>query len=383
MFRLALKMLIGDRAKYFGIIIGLSFASLIITQQSATFVGIMARTYGFISDTSQPNIWVMDPKVQYIDDIKPIKSTQLFRVKSVEGVDWAVPLYRGLIRGRLKNGTFQNCYVAGIDDATLIGGPAEIIEGKITDLRLPDAIIVDQIAAETKLSEEINHTSIPLKVGDVLELNDRRCVVVGICKSSRSLLSQPLIYTTYQRAISLAPQEQKLLSFILAHSKPGLSAASVCQHITKATSLIAYTQNEFENVTVNYFLTKTGIPINFGVTVLLGFVIGIAIAGQTFHNFTLDNFKYFGTFKAMGASNTLLIKMILLQAIWVGVIGWSIGLGGAALFGFLLRNTELSFLLPWQLILITAASLFFMCMISAILSILKILKLQPAIVFKS
>src|SRR4029434_11294658 len=97
----ALKMLIGDRAKYLGIIMGLTFASLLITQQGAIFVGLMTRTYGFITDTGLPDLWVMDPKVQFIDDIKPLQDTELYRVRGVEGVEWAVPLYKGLIRARL------------------------------------------------------------------------------------------------------------------------------------------------------------------------------------------------------------------------------------------------------------------------------------------
>jgi len=35
MYAIALKMLIGDRGKYLGIIMGLTFASLLITQQSS------------------------------------------------------------------------------------------------------------------------------------------------------------------------------------------------------------------------------------------------------------------------------------------------------------------------------------------------------------
>jgi len=102
----ALKMLIGDRVKYIGIVLGLCFASFIIIQQSAILVGIVNRTTGLITDTSQPNIWVMDPTVQYIDDIKPMKDTQVFRVRSVEGVAWAVPFFKGTIQARLTNGTF-------------------------------------------------------------------------------------------------------------------------------------------------------------------------------------------------------------------------------------------------------------------------------------
>ena len=127
----ALKMLIGDKVKYIGIVLGLTFASFIITQQSAILVGIVDRTFGFVTDTSQPNIWVMDPSVQYIDDIKPLKDTDLYRVRSVEGIEWATPLYKGLIQARLQNGTFQTCVFIGIDDASLIGGPPRIIEGNL------------------------------------------------------------------------------------------------------------------------------------------------------------------------------------------------------------------------------------------------------------
>jgi len=129
MYFVALKMLIGDRSKYLGIIMGLTFASLLITQQAAIFVGLMTRTYGFITDTGQADIWVMDPKVQFVDDIKPLQDTQLFRVRSVEGVEWAVPLYKGLLKARLADGTFQTCIVVGLDDATLIGGPPAMVVG--------------------------------------------------------------------------------------------------------------------------------------------------------------------------------------------------------------------------------------------------------------
>src|SRR3954468_3161838 len=103
----AWKMLVGDRAKYIGIIVGLTFASLLITQQLAIFVGLMSRTYGAITDLGLPDIWVMDPKVQFIDDIKPMQDTTLLRVRGIAGVKWAVPLYKGLLTARLGSGTFQ------------------------------------------------------------------------------------------------------------------------------------------------------------------------------------------------------------------------------------------------------------------------------------
>jgi putative ABC transport system permease protein len=286
----ALKMLIGDRSKYLGIIMGLTFASLLITQQAAIFVGLMTRTYGFITDTGQADIWVMDPKVQFIDDIKPLQDTQLFRVRSVEGVEWAVPLYKGLLKARLADGTFQTCIVVGLDDATLIGGPPAMVAGQLADLRRSEAVIVDIVGAEDKLAKPApapGQPPIPLAIGDTLELNDHRAMVVGLASVSRTFQSQPVVYTTYSRATVFAPRERKLLSFVLVKAKAGEDHQALATRITRVTGLAAYPQETFKRMTVDYFMENTGIPINFGIAVALGFIVGTAIAGQTFYNFTL------------------------------------------------------------------------------------------------
>lgn len=375
MLSFALKMLIGDRAKYIGILIGLSFASFIISQQGAILLGIMKRTYGFITDTSQPEIWVTDPSVQYIDDIKPMKDTDLYRVRSVPGVAWAEPLFKGLIKARLKNGTFQTCVFIGIDDATLIGGPPIMLKGSLLGLRSEDGVIVDHNGASSKLKG--------INIGDVLELNDHRAYVTGICSVSRTFQSQPVIYTTYSRATKFVPKERKLLSFVLVKGDGLTSPNDLCSQITKTTGLAAYTSRGIALLTVLYYVKNTGILINFSVAILLGFIIGMAIAGQTFYNFTLDHLRYFGTLKAMGADRSLLVRMILLQASFLGTIGWGIGIGGAAIFGYSLKNTELSFSLSPALYGISFICLLGICLASALLSIQKVLHTDPAIVFKS
>jgi putative ABC transport system permease protein len=381
----ALKMLVGDRAKYLGIIMGLTFASLLITQQAAIFVGLMTRTYGAITDLGQPNIWVADPEVQFIDDIKPMQDTQLFRVRGVDGVDWAVPLYKGLLRARLPNGRFQTVNVIGLDDATLIGGPPEMVAGELSDLRRAEGVIVDIVGASDKLAKPAatgDGPKVPLAIGDTLEINDHRAIVVGISRNTRTFQSQPVVYTTYSRATTIAPAERRLLSFVLVKAKPGQDPKELCRRIQRATGLAAYTRDDFEQLTVNYFLKYTGIPINFGIAVVLGFIVGTAIAGQTFYNFTLDNLRHFGALKAMGAQNGTLLRMILLQALLVGAVGYGLGVGAASLIGYATTGSELAFRMPWQLLIISAGAVAIICIFAATLSVWKIVRLEPAIVFK-
>jgi len=328
----------------------------------------------------------MDPKVQFIDDIKPMQDTELFRVRGVEGVEWAVPLYKGLLKARLADGNFQICNVLGLDDATLIGGPPRMLEGSLTDLRRQDAIIVNDVGARTRLAKrptEPGGKSVPLQIGDTLEINDNRAVVVGICNVSRTFQSQPVIYTTYSRALKFAPRERKLLSFILVKAKAGQDLKALAGRIREDTELAAYTAAQFKEVTYRYYLKYTGIPINFGIAVGLGFLIGTAIAGQTFYNFTLENMRYFGTLKAMGATNGVLLRMILLQALLVGALGYGLGVGGASLFGYLLGGTELAFRLTKELLFISAGAIVLIIIFSAFISIRKVMRLEPAIVFKA
>ncbi len=60
-----------------------------------------------------------------------LRDTEVLRVRGIEGIEWAVGMYKGSMRARLANGTFQSCVVIGLDDETLIGGPPKMLTGKL------------------------------------------------------------------------------------------------------------------------------------------------------------------------------------------------------------------------------------------------------------
>jgi putative ABC transport system permease protein len=379
---IALKMLMGDRAKYLGIIAGITFASLLISQQAAIFCGLLLRTTSQLQDIADADIWVMDPNVEYFDELKPLKEDDLYRVQGVQGVAWAVRFYKG--QGRMKLGTgeqagtgkYQQAIVLGVDDATMVGAPQKLLMGSLADLRKPDAVIMDINGFEYLWPNE------PVDVGKVFEMNDHRAVIVGICQSSRTFQTFPVLYTRYHQAIQYIPQERKIMSFVLAKPEEGLSAKEVCQRIQEKTGLRALTREEFADETINYYLKRTGIPVNFGITVALGFIVGCAIAGQTFYTFILENLNQFGSLKAMGVSNSWILSMVLLQGLVVGFIGYCLGVGLTVLFGVVTKNTEVSFFLPWQVLVLTAVAVAVIVLLASLVSVRKVLVLEPAVVFK-
>ena len=431
---IALKMLVGDRAKFFGIVLGLTFASLLITQQGSIFCGLMCRTAGQVYDITGADLWVMDANVRHVDDVKPMIENSLYRVRGVAGVHWAVPLYKGIARAKINSwgidpGTkrekkfevIEQVVLLGLDDSSMVGAPPpeRMIVGTLKDLRKPDAVIIDYTRLEKlypgedwsplnppglgkkiksgirSLSDQVTGRRVSQEpepttreafyarfLGRELEMNDPRAIIVGICEATRTFQSNAVVYTTYSRAKRFAPQERKALSYVLARTEEGKTPAEVAEAIAKQTGLKARTSKEFIDDTIDYYLKYTGIPINFGITAMLGFLVGTAIAGQTFYNFTIENLKQFGALKAMGATNGRIVLMILLQATVVGLLGYGLGVGLAAWFGLSTQGGELAYYTPWQLLPITGGAVVLICILASILSVRRVVVLEPAVVFR-
>ena len=204
-------------------------------------MGILSSTTSFVDGIGGVDLWVVDPRVQNVDDIKSLTDTQVNRVNSVPGVARAVPLYKGSIKARLPDGTSQNSQLIGLDDATLIGGPASMLSGRLADLRNADAVLIDEDAARGKLAQPgPDGRQHPAGLGTTFELNDHRATVVGVYRGQRNFQSQPMVYTTYNRAKTMLPNERKLLSYILVRLQPGADVRAVQALVRQSTGLRAY-----------------------------------------------------------------------------------------------------------------------------------------------
>lgn len=377
MLRLALKMLFGDRAKYMMLVCGLSFCALLMTQQASVFCGLLLWTTATVRNIKVP-LWVADAKVEQVNEVVALRDVEVQRVRSVPGVEWAVPLYWNILQARLADGTFQAIQLTGIDSATLVGRPTRMKAGRVEDLRLPNAVIVDQVAI-SKFAKK----GIVLRVGSTFEINDKEARVVGICETERSFLGQPYVFTTYSRALEYAPPQRKELSFVLVKPKLGVSEDSLLERINAMHGLRAFRGDDFAWQTIRWYFRNTGIPISFGTVVVLGMVVGIAIAGQTFYLFVHENLRFMAALKAMGAGMGTLTGMVFAQAFTVGFTGYGIGVGLTAAFGnAVLKKGEPPFFMPWQILVFAGCVIFVICCFSAVVGLVKIARAEAAMVFK-
>jgi putative ABC transport system permease protein len=374
----ALKMLTGDLAKYLGLIFAIAFSTFLLENQTSIFAGILKRTGSQILDVTDAEIWVMDRKTEYFEQTKALKDTDVTRVRGVEGVEWAVKLFKGGPVVRTLDGRFAGSFCLGLDDATLTGVPRKMLLGSWERLREPDGIVIDKAGYDLLFPGE------PLQLGRTLELNDHRATIVGISDASAPFLSWPVIHTRYSQAVNFVGHERTQLSYVLVHPRSGVDAKALCARIETQTGLRARTTEEFKWDCIRYYLKNTGIPVNFGITIAIALIVGTVVAGQTFYLFTVENLKQFGALKAVGVTNWRLIGMILLQAFSVGSIGFSLGTGIAAVFFEITLRMPATrgLILMWQTVALTAGCIFFVVILASILSLRRVLVLEPAVVFR-
>lgn len=394
MIRLALKMLFGDTGKYLMLVAGLVFATFLMAQQSAVFCGLMSWTTATLKNVPAP-IWVVESKVEQVNETNPLLDTDVARVRSVASVEWAAPIYSGIQRVRLDNGKFKIIQLIGIDATTLAGAPVKLIEGRLEDLRLPHAVIIDDLGVK-RLAQERGGK---VKLGDVFEINDQEARVVGIADTRQSFTGGPYVWTTYERALQYTPPQRKMLSAVIAAPRPGITEQQCVEDIQRETGLKGYLNHgfswkeftaekppaiqDFNTTTVAWYVRNTGIPISFGITVVIGFIVGTAISSQTFYTFVLENMRHLGALKAMGASTLTLCWMLLVQALTVGLIGYGIGLAFTSMMGhFALKNEEPPFYMPEVVPPVVLGIILFICTMSALLGIWRVSRLEPAMVFR-
>ena len=94
----------------------------------------------------------------------------------------------------------EQVILLGLDDVALIGIPRHLYVGRPDDLWKPDAIIVDKVGLRklfpgqggesARTDDELNRF-----LGRELEMNDCREVIVGVCETTRTFQSNPVVYS--------------------------------------------------------------------------------------------------------------------------------------------------------------------------------------------
>ncbi len=394
MLRVAIKMLMGDRAKYAGLIFGIAFTSFLVTFAASYFTGFMTRGFALVSENPAVDVWVMNPAVRSVEKTANMAASALDRVRSIEGVRSAVPMALGTAEATFPNGAFQSFQVIGVDDATLDGVPP-LKDGVSTAvLRTPDSVVVDPGGTSGKLQTPIlpadqwpgggPRLDVPtrsLAVGDELLVNDRHVTVVGRSEALPRYPPRPLLYTTYSNASRILLPERRRLTFVLVSAAPGVTASDLAARIETRTGFRARASDDFKSDTVWWFLANSEDVGDIAAMLTLAMSVGFGVTGIMLYMFTTENLKQYAVFKAMGATSSTLLAMILVQVCLCALLGTGLGLGLCALVGQFASEVEYPFRMMWFTPLAGSVMVLVVSVVAAIISAGSVLKLDPSVVF--
>jgi putative ABC transport system permease protein len=369
MLFIAFKMLIFSRKKFIGMVIGATFSAFILMQQPAIYQGVTDRLVAQVQSISDVDLWVMDKKSSSFDQPTHFNAMDIYRIRSLPGVLWAVQLYRMWYPlEHLKTKKTMGWELIGVDPVTWVGLPKTMIAGERSTILHSNSVIVDGYSLkqyETVAKKSIN-------IGDKLEGGGNSWVVTGITKPLRTYSYEPKVYI----ASNHIPHVSDFSSFILVRVKPSATIHVVANQITKLTTYDALTPTQFSNRIMQFFRKKTPIVINFISVAVLGFIIGLIMMWQIFSNFILTHLHQFGMLKMLGVSNAWLVKMVAFQAAIIGGLGYAMGLFYTIIFGFIFHDTIIAFHLTWGIALLGALGTGINIALSSYFGILKVLRLD-------
>ena len=370
---LAQRNLFHDKVRLTVTLTGIVFSVVLIVVQLGLFIGFTTATSNLI-DHSNADLWITSKNVPYVEQGVAFSERKLNQVRAVEGVADAQKIIARWTQWKRHDGGQDSVQIVGINVDDRLERPWNVIEGRVEDLKSPDAVILDEL-----YKQKLGVT----RVGEVFEIGGHRARVVGFTRGIRSFTTSPYVFTTFKNAQNYTGLEEDQTMFILVKLVPGADLQQVRRELLdQVTDVEVLTTAQFSRMTTFYWMFTTGAGVAVLIAAALGLVVGFVVVAQTIYATTVDHIREFGTLKAMGAPNSYVYKVIMKQAAISAVIGYVLGMIVSVFVVHASQKGGAAILMPAPM----AVGMFFltltMCVGAALVSINKVTRIDPAMVFR-
>lgn len=370
---LAWRNLVHDRVRFAVTVTGIVFAVVLIVVELGLFVGFTTTTSSLI-DRSGADLWVTGARVPYIEQSVPFSERKLPAVVATPGVLSATKYIARFSDWKRPDGRHESVQIVGVNLLSGLGGPWNLVSGTLDDLRTPDAVFVDEIY-RGKLGVD--------RIGQVVEIRGHRARVAGFTRGLRAFTTSPYVFTSFKNALDYTGTREDQTPFLLVKAAPGVDVEGLRRTLaSRLTDVDVVTNRGFSRMTRTYWMFTTGAGIAVLLAALLGLVVGVVVVTQTIYATTVDHIREYGTLKAMGATNWYLYRVIIGQAVISAAIGYVLGMVVSV---FVVRGSQeggAAILLPGWMVAGMLGLTLAMCIGAAVVSIRKVTRLDPALVFK-
>lgn len=370
---LAIRNLFHDRIRLVVTLVGILFSIVLVAVQLGLYLGARKMIIDNI-ENARGELWITAFGAKSFEEGGlQLTPRERHAALSVPGVKAVVPLVVAFCEWRKPAGGSTTTVLIGADaqDGGLV--PWKFAEGSVESLAAPDAVAVDRsYLGDLGVSG----------IGDTAQIENGRVKVGAITEGIRSFTMAPYVYTTLNRARTLLGVPAENSTFFLVRAEPGTDLARLKETLAaRLPGTEVLTAGEFRDRSLDQWLYSTGAGVALIGGAILGLLVGTVIVAQTLYSSTKDHLNEFATLRALGSSAGYIHKVILTQAALSAVLGYVLGMTIALIVVGFSTYTALPIMMTPAL----AAALFLltlmMCAISALSAIVKVTKIDPAMVF--
>ena len=370
-YTLASRNLFQDRLRFIASLTGIVFSVVLVMVQLGLYFGF-SRMLTMIVDHASTDLWVVSAGTRYFEDISLLDTKVREQLLRVDGVAEAAPVVAGFSVWMLPDGGMTSVFVVASDLASTGLPPWNVVEGDPLSLREQGTVAIDRFYAR-----RLGITG----VGETAQIRGQPVVIGAITEGIRSFTTTPYVFSDIAGARSYLGLPSNYTTHFLVRLKPGSDLERTRRNILSAIPAVqALTPAEFGDQSRSFWLLRTGAGAALVAGAILAVIVGTVIVAQTLYSSTKEHLYEFATLRAMGASNTYIYKVIVCQAL----IDTAIGLAIAGLIGvgvvYLTATSVIQIVLTPKLIVSLFGLIVVMCVVSALASIARVIRVDPAIV---
>jgi len=375
---IARRNLFHNKLRLAASVVGIAFSVLLVTCFAGLYLACARHTSGLI-DNAGADLWVMSRGTQSVDLGEPISIRRLYQALAAPGTAWAEPLIVQFSRWRMPDGRREVATIVGLVPGTRLNLPWGTSAGIEAAIRQPNGVIIDE-------RERLRFGSAgrKLAVGDEAEILDSRASVTGFSKGVGSFTTIPYVFTSHRRAERFTLGSAGRTTFVVIKCLPNHSVESMRQWLEgRLPNVDVLTTQRFADMTRRYWLYGTGVGACIIFTAALGVIVGFIMVSQTIYSSTMSKLAEYGTLKAMGMSNIALSRIVLMQALLLGLLSYGVGIGLAVALARYTASSNLNIDTPIWLVAVMLLVTLATCTAASVTSVLRVFRLPPASVFRS
>jgi putative ABC transport system permease protein len=152
--------------------------------------------------------------------------------------------------------------------------------------------------------------------------------------------------------------------------------------LANITDVEVLTAAEFGKRSRSFWLFGTGAGAALFAGALLGLIVGSVVVAQTLYSSTKEHLIEFATLRAIGSSSRYIYKVIICQALISAVVGFVVTTLIVSEVVRLTAATALPIVITPVLTILLFVLTVIMCVGAAVLAIMQVTRIDPAVVFK-